>query len=111
MKMLSSHAPPPAPTSEQCSSRERVVHGERTFHACWYPSTGGAVGRCLVEVVVGSDSTPDETEYEDCFDVWLWHDGEFGIPDDEHPRHLHHCSAREFVEFGEFVLGLTKRSG
>jgi hypothetical protein len=89
---------PPEPTSEQCSSHSLIEHGARRLYACFYPQMGGYHGKCLVEPKGG------------CFDVYVWHDGEFpfgtaaGSP--ERPAHLHHCAAEQFIEFGQFVAGL-----
>ena len=90
------------PTAEQCRDNEVVAgpRGEPAF-ACWYPQMGGYVAKCVV--VPGE---PDE-DGGSCFDARVWHDGEFPFGD-EAPRVLHHCSARQFVEFGQLVLSRAK---
>jgi len=75
---------------------ETVVEREgRRFLACWYPQMGGYVGRCLVEVL---PTVPDGY----CFEVYVWHDGEFPFEEGT-PRQLHHCDPEQFIHFGEIV--------
>jgi len=40
-----------------------------------------------------------------CFDVYVWHDGEFPFGD-ESPTRLHHCDPGQFVRFGEEIIKL-----
>lgn len=40
-----------------------------------------------------------------CFDVHVWHDGEFPIADGE-PHRYHYCDATQLVDFGLGVLAL-----
>jgi len=66
---------------------------------------GGYVGRCVVEP--GGDG---------CFECFVWHDGEFPFSDDDGcntrgcdgPFVLHHCSAKQFIKFGQLVDRITK---
>jgi hypothetical protein len=85
------------PTLEECSSNARVGPG----HACWYPQMGGYVARAVV-VPNGSVNA--------CFDVAIWHDGEFPFSGDTDPGRqciwLHHCDPEQFVRFGEWVKTL-----
>lgn len=89
------------PTAEQCTDKAMIDLGDgRTGTACWYPQMGGYGGRCVVVV--------DSNDREDpCFEAYVWHDGEFPFEEGT-PRCLHHCSAQQFIEFGQFVAGLTK---
>jgi len=67
--------------------------------ACWYPQMGGFTSCCVV-VTSGADS---------CFSAYVWHDGEFPFDDGSESgpvRHIHHCMAEQFVNFGELVLKL-----
>lgn len=86
---------PNEPTSEQCSANAEV--GKRMW-AAWYPQMGGYVGKCVVEDLGG------------CFDVWVWHDGEFAFGGEQEeapsPAHLHHCDPEQFIRFGETVKRL-----
>lgn len=91
------------PTSQECETNSPVGPG----FAAWYPQMGGYVGKCVI--------VPDPTEDEfgsGCFDVWVWHDGSFPFSEDgppwdgdtvRSPAKLHHCSARQFIQFGETV--------
>ncbi len=84
------------PTSEQCSANARLPdwNGMHVY-AAWYPQMGGYVGRAVVRFHPDDGST--------CFDALVWHNGEFPF-DDENPRELHHCCAKQFVDFGKTVL-------
>lgn len=73
--------------------------------AAWYPQMGGYVAKCWVSFGC-SDAGPSGSPTNiPGFDVSLWHDGEwpFGEDDDRGrtPAHLHHCSADQFIGFGE----------
>lgn len=87
------------PTAGQCSSNADM--GDGCF-AIWYPQMGGYVGRAVVAIGNGDS---------DCFDVYVWHDGEFPFRGDEgrKPCVLHHCSPEQFIEFGEAVASLQEK--
>lgn len=96
---------PPEPTAEQCTAHAPVAdfNGMKAF-ACWYPPMGGYVSRCVVV-----DTGKRDDGEPGCFEVYVWHDGEFPFTadsDDDYrpPAHLHHCGAEQFVEFGRTVL-------
>lgn len=104
---------PDEPTPEQCTARAEVApfDGRRAF-ACWYPQMGGYVGKAVVLPSVGHDGR------DGCFEVYVWHDGEFPFFDGEErtwdfappsPAHLHHCAAEQFVRFGQEVSGFTAK--
>lgn len=87
---------PREPSTEECESRTEIEPGR---FACWYPQmVGGYSGKAVVEIV------------SECFDCYVWHDGEFPFTEDSSggcgPFRLHHCGADQFIEFGEFVEGL-----
>ncbi|MEE8489957.1 MAG: hypothetical protein V3S43_06440 [Acidimicrobiia bacterium] len=86
--------PTRAPTSDECTHNVEV---DGMFGA-WYPQVGGYGGKCWIRF----DSS------ETCFDVFLWHDGEFPLGDGDNPRELHHCMADQFVDFGKLVLKLKR---
>lgn len=83
----------PKPTSEQCSAGEILEHDGKRYLATWYPQMGGYAGMCLVEL---SNKTK-------CFDVAVWHDGEFPFETGDRPVILHHCDADQFIRFGALV--------
>jgi hypothetical protein len=95
------------PTGDECSSHASIEIGGRTAWAAWYPQMGGYTAPCWVEV------WPDDDRKGFCFDVYVWHDGEFpfgGENDEENkddPVCLHHCSAQQFVDFGTWVRSLV----
>lgn len=118
--------PPPEPTAEACTANDPVSwdagpNGELHGFACWYPQMGGYVGRCVVEFgeqYGDADAGPADR----CFEAWVWHDGDFPFADGDPPRgddgspcpvcerrpvagpiRLHHCMARQFVDFGQLV--------
>jgi hypothetical protein len=96
---------PIEPTPEQCSANAIVSEDDRAIAmACWYPQMGGYVGRAIACMHKDSDS---------CFDVYVWHDGEFPFSDDgpnsRPPAQLHHCDPAQFVAFGEALQSLQAR--
>ncbi len=94
------------PTADQCSAGSAVWAGRgRLGFAAWYPQMGGYVGKAVVIVPV--EAGPNE-----CFDVLVWHDGEFPFrgESDGTPVRLHHCMAEQFVRFGETVKRLMPKT-
>lgn len=69
---------------------------------------GGYVGRCVIYV---NQSTPDQADGDNCFEAYVWHDGEFPFAeaDDREPIRLHHCSPKQFARFAEDVLKCARR--
>ena len=82
------------PTCDECSSNAPVLVNGATGFAIWYPQMGGYGG---VAVLIPSGT---------CFDVLVWHDGEFPFSD-AHPREIHHCKAEQFIQFGETAQRLV----
>lgn len=104
---------PKEPTADQCSANARVEdwNGEPAY-ACWYPQMGG-YGSFAV-VVPGPVRTANQGAEgaAGCFEAFVWHDGEFPFSGEDggtrRPVHLHHCDPVQFIEFGEWVAGLTE---
>jgi hypothetical protein len=67
-------------------------------HAIWYPQMGGYAGKAVALL-------PKSVEEDACFDVYVWHDGEFPFGGGK-PRCLHHCSATQFIQFGQTIRRL-----
>lgn len=96
--------PPSEPTSEQCSKGEIIEDDGVSYLATWYPQMGGYVSKCMVQLEKCERSTGGPEECLPCFDCYIWHDGEFPFSDSgQSPVRIHHCSAKQFVEFGEKV--------
>ena len=57
----------------------------------WMPQVGGYTAPCRVHTITS----------DGCFDVDVYHDGEF--PEDELFATLHCCAAEQFEEFGRRV--------
>lgn len=99
---------PTEPTADQCD-RNDPVPGPYPFpaYALWYPQMGGYASKC---VAVPEDSPPlDEDEETDpCWTVHVWHDGDFPFhPENGDTRpstELHHCSAQQFIDFGNQLM-------
>jgi hypothetical protein len=90
---------PPKPTTEQCSQNARLPDfWNKPTYAFVYPQMGGYWGPAVVVLE------------RDCFDVFVWHDGEFPFDEDHgsSPACIHHCMAQQFVDFGEKVLALQE---
>lgn len=82
------------PTHDECSTHAEVEADGRRGFAAWYPQMGGYVSHCII---IPGDG---------CFDVYVWHDGDFPFADDLDggpPRELHHCDADQFIQFGELA--------
>lgn len=95
--------PPKEPTSDQCSAGEMLDEDDQyRYFAIWYPQMGGYVSRAVVAVF----KTPSDED--SCFDVWVWHDGEFPFSD-RNPAELHHCSPGQFMRFGEKVRMMQRK--
>lgn len=89
------------PTSKQCESNAKVFEDEREIgYAIWYPQMGGYVGKAVV--LLGKAHLDGG-----CFEVLVWHDGEFPFSGGE-PRHLHHCDPQQFIDFGNKIAELSK---
>jgi hypothetical protein len=75
-----------------------------------YPQIGG-YGVCAIAVPTPTRSQPgvDNAPEDWCFDVLLFTDGEF--TSDDVGFELHHCSARQFIAFGETIGLLAKTLG
>lgn len=87
------------PTGEQCTNGEQMpdINGMKAF-ALWYPQMGGYVAKCVVAFHDENDDNSDR-----CFEAYVWHNGEFPFNKGENPAKLHHCSANQFIDFGEAV--------
>lgn len=91
---------PNEPNGDQCERNERLadVDGYPAY-ACWYPQMGGYHGKAVCVVTGGED---------ECFDVFVWHDGTFPFGDGN-PSRVHHCSPSQFISFGEAVLTFQRK--
>lgn len=91
---------PPYPTADECNKNEVLYEDEDViYRACWYPQMGGYVAAAVIAFPPGVENP--------CFDVYVWHDGEFPFnpvtePNME-PTFLHHCNPQQFIDFGKFV--------
>ena len=80
------------PTATQCRDREKVMHDGIEYTAFWHFQWGGYCGRALLSVMKSSD----------CFDVYVWHDGDFPYSD-ELPKKYHYCGIDQVRDFCKFV--------
>lgn len=100
-------ATPVEPTADQCSANELVFETHETIgYAIWYPQMGGYSGKAVA--VFWKDQANSNNE---CFDVYVWHDGEWPFHQGEAPTPLHHCCAKQFIEFGEEINALMVKHG
>jgi len=103
---------PKRPTFEECQRNAPIElpDGRRGF-AIVYPQVGG-YSVCAIAIPSPTSSTPGgatDAPEDWCFDVLLFTDGEFST--DEPGFELHHCSASQFIEFGETMELLAKSLG
>lgn len=98
------------PTSEECNTNASLeVEGYDRAFAAWYPQMGGYGSRCIV--AYWHDEYAEDPA-DACFDVFVWHDGEFPFSEDTDvsrlgyarpPARLHHCRAEQFIRFGQTI--------
>lgn len=94
------------PTSDECNAHAkltRLIDGvSTTCFAAWYPQMGGYSGKCLIAPLAGEENV--------CFEVFVWHDGEFPFQGEGEfqPRRLHHCLAGQFITFGRFAQSVSE---
>lgn len=84
-----------APTDEQLAGNACIVEDGRSYIASWYPQLGGYSAKAWVEFDLGPDNS--------CFDVHIFHDGDFPRNDEPPSLSFHHCSADQFIRFGALV--------
>ena len=98
------------PTAEQCSAHEKVFECEsRIGYAIWYPQMGGYGGRAITLLDKSWTEYPNGSAIGGCFDVMVWHDGEWPFHDGENPTELHHCDPQQFIRFGEAIAQLNEK--
>jgi hypothetical protein len=88
------------PTSEDCVNNKTWTEGSLLYMAAFSPQVGGYCGKCIVET-----HAADDEDDSLCFDVYLWHDGEFPI-EEVPPARLHFCDIEQFERFAEKVRAL-----
>lgn len=95
------------PTYEDCTEQQhlRLDLGRTSIegYATFYPQMGGYSSKAIVCPLADSEG-------DCCFDVYIWHDGEFPF-DGQPPVELHHCSAQQFIDFGETLQNMAMRHG
>ena len=79
--------------------------------AAWYPQMGGYCSHCWVSIRGRQRQFYMGVERWDlpCFECLVWHDGEFPFEGGS-GRELHHCSADQFIEFGQKVKAAQESS-
>lgn len=90
---------PKQPTPNQCSENAVTEENERhIYRAIWYPQMGGYVSKAVVKVSKSMIKSGQQ-----CFDIFIWHDGDFPLGGHGSPILIHHCDPNQFIEFGEQV--------
>lgn len=91
------------PTSQRCSARDKVFDdGTTVGYAIWYPQMGGYVGHAVVLIERPLSKYPVGFGPGSCFDVLVWHDGDFPFREGlQNPCELHHSHPDQFIEFGK----------
>jgi hypothetical protein len=90
---------PPEPTFDQCRYGYSFVWDGIPCLAIVYPQMGGYVGKA-VACMTGPQSP--------CWDVYVWHDGEFPF-EGRMPVMLHHCEADQFILFANKLNAFAER--
>lgn len=85
--------------SPKCSARvvEETDRGFKLF--TWHPQWGGYVGAAEVDF---DKTTGDSDNGPGCFELAVYHDGDFGSDEIQFQRHC--CDATQFIRFGLDVL-------
>ena len=102
------------PTGEQCEAHALVYESESCMgYAMWYPQMGGYSGKAVAIMDKRWRETKDgQASVGGCIEVLVWHDGQFPFSNDDDldPKvvQLHHCGAKQFVEFGETLHRLNE---
>lgn len=103
------------PTAEQCTANEKVFGDQNTIgYGIWYPQMRGRQVQAYIgkAVAIIDKATDTDDCSDDCFDVLVWHDGEFPFGDgDKEPVRLHHCSAAQFIQFGQEIQAMQAKGG
>lgn len=90
---------PDAPTPEQCEANAEVdVPACGKGVAFWHPQWGGYTARAIM--------VPYENG--DCFDVYVWHDGEFPR-NDKPPREYHYCDSDQLRKMADLADRIAAR--
>jgi hypothetical protein len=89
---------PSRPTTGECEASTVVEWVDkqgykRTGVAAFTPQVGGYPGACVIELFLGNK----------CFNVWVWHDGEFPTGELDQPVSLHFCDVAQFETFAREV--------
>lgn len=96
------------PTGEQCNANALVyLDDDDAGYAMWYPQMGGYSSKAVAVFGRMPMEATDSDDGDGCFDVWVWHDGEFPFGG-ANPRRIHHCMPSQFIQFGETVMALAK---
>lgn len=98
------------PTSEECSAVAVLEDGEHErLYAFWHPQWGGYCAKALFSApkehqqdVREKLNAPGAADGFDCFNVTVWHDGEFPRNDDP-PQRFHYCDPMQLVDMGLLV--------
>jgi len=101
-----------APTGDQCEAAELLsvdANGVRSY-AMWHPQWGGYVGKCVVTYCITKDERGRLNNT--CFDVKVWHDGDFPTDDDGgETQEFHYCDPGQMIRFGRRVIKAMNDGG
>ena len=98
------------PTPDECNANA-VVYGtdDAIGYALWHPQVGGYCGRAVAIMSKRWWRHPDGAACGACFDLAVWHDGDFPRDSVEPVATLHFCGADQFVRFGQEVAALQAK--
>lgn len=96
------------PTPEECDKHASVEYdwygGRATFYAVWTPQFEGYCARALVMPQWSAG-----TDYNECFDVYVWHDGEFPTQGGPPSHCFHLCMLEQFAWFARSLQTIKRR--
>jgi len=91
------------PTGEQCEENAKIDMGFGGLFgfAFFHPQWGGYTGHGILIPLGGPGS---------CFDVYVWHDGEFPL---DSPKLYHYCASiqlRDMADFADRVAAMNSQT-
>lgn len=81
------------PTSEQCGKNLTETIEGKELIAFWHPQWGGYHGKAWLH-----------RHEEGCFDVYVWHDGDFPY-EDKGPEKYHYCNSLQLRQMADLADG------
>lgn len=90
------------PTAKECAANVEI---EPTDSGAWFalrtPQINGYSGDAAIHI--------ERTLNNVCFEIAIWHDGEFSTDEESEPLQLHFCDPEQFIRSGKLVIKLQEQ--